>query len=110
MSGRQPDMNLTAYDKTRKVSKQCGVAWVNDDGTIAIALDPGSALVYNQDVVYKLWPKGQLVEDVPLASESTSRRYDSMRPERSHAGRMPSRSPSRPSKPGFDDMDDDIPF
>jgi hypothetical protein len=83
-------MNLTAYDKTRKVGRQVGAAWTNEDGTIVLALDPGTALIYDQNMMYKLWHR----ETAP------------------DPARQASPSPRRAVRPthGFDDMDDDIPF
>jgi hypothetical protein len=84
-------MNLTAYDKTRKVGRQVGAAWTNEDGTIVLALDPGTALIYDQNMIYKLWHRETAPEAAAPQASSSHRRAP-----------PPARS--------WDDMDDDIPF
>lgn len=53
---RTPDFVLKAWNKTtRRYSSKLGAAWVNDNGSITIVLDPGVALSGGEDVSYPLF-------------------------------------------------------
>jgi hypothetical protein len=65
-------MEITAYDKERKSGAKVGVGWTQDDGSIALVLNPGTALIYHPNLVYKVKPRVMAADTsngVPLASE-----------------------------------------
>jgi hypothetical protein len=102
MVGKPPDMAITAYAKERKSGAQVGVGWTQDDGSIALVLNPGTALIYHPNVIYKVKPRNaDASSGMPLASEPA-------RPTRFGFSAAPPRNPIKP--PSFDDFDDDIPF
>lgn len=98
MSGKPPDLEVTAYDKERKSGMKIGVAWSQPDGSFAIYLNPGAAIIAMPHMAYKVKP---IVAAAPAGPQKTG----SWKP------------PERPAPPrpiaagnGFDDLDDDIPF
>lgn len=57
-TGEAPDFNVTAMDKNDDTFKgQIGVAWINEDGTIAIKLNPFIVLDTNRhNLTIRLFP------------------------------------------------------
>jgi hypothetical protein len=54
---RSPDFILKAMDKiTDARSGKLGCAWLNEDQSLTIALDPGVSISYNANLVIKLFP------------------------------------------------------
>ena len=68
-AGRPPDMDITAYDKVRNSGAKVGVGWTQDDGSIALVLNPGTALIYQPNVTYKVKPRATVdtSQGMPLA-------------------------------------------
>ena len=102
MTGKPPDMDLTAYDKDRQTGAKVGVGWTQDDGSIAIVLNPGTALIYQPNMSYKIKPRAvDTSQGMPLPGEQLRpQRAGWKNPERV----VPLRSKNR------DPLDDDIPF
>jgi hypothetical protein len=59
---RTPDYILKVMDKvTDAKSGKLGVAWVNEDGSLTIQVDPGVAISYTSTQVVKLFPNDRAV-------------------------------------------------
>lgn len=105
MAGAPPDMVITAYDKTRNTGAQVGVGWTQEDGSIALVLNPGTALIFQPNVSYKVKPK--ISEARPPVGTYKPTRYGYEAPQRPAA--TPTHAPAPPSS-DFEDMQDDVPF
>ena len=55
MSGRLPDYTLGALNKTTDEKNHVGAAWLNNDGTISIKLNPFIVLSASPDLVMTLF-------------------------------------------------------
>lgn len=56
-TGRKPDYNLGALDKTTDMKGKIGAAWVNPNGTVSIRLNPWVVLDgSNPELVLTLFP------------------------------------------------------
>lgn len=101
MASRKPDYRISCMDtETGAKSGPLGAAWKNADGSIALKLDPGVALVGGPKNAFRLFPtEGEEVRmGRPFVDANT------MAP-------VPAtpRAKSQP-KPAMDDIDGDIPF
>ncbi len=77
MAGKKPDYSLSAMDKdTDRLKGTVGVAWINDDGSISIRLNPFVILdtrehnlelrLFKNDGMYAKQPKKQLPQSVSV--------------------------------------------
>lgn len=57
MAGRRPHYRLGALHKKTEERGNVGAAWINDDGTIAIRLEPFVVLESSVDLVLTLFPE-----------------------------------------------------
>lgn len=92
-TARPPDYDITAFDKDRQTGAKVGAAWNQEDGSISLVLNPGTALVYGSNMVYKVKPRlpdGPAQVPRPTSQTKVTRRVF----------QQPHRS----------DLDDDIPF
>ena len=55
-TGRKPDYRFRAYHKTTKASGEVGAAWLNEDKSLSISLNPGAFLMYDPEIVLRLFP------------------------------------------------------
>lgn len=53
---RKPDYKLKVMDKTNKNNGTIGVAWLNQDGSVSIRINPGTFLHYNPNLAITLFP------------------------------------------------------
>ena len=71
---RTPDYILKVMDKvTDARSGKLGCAWVNDDGSLTIQVDPGVAISYTTTQVIKLFPNDRAITAPDLLPESRRR-------------------------------------
>ncbi len=72
--GRRPDYKVSALSRSSEHKGNIGVAWVNQDGTVSIKLNPFTVLSAAQDLLITLFPnddadrprkKKRVAEDVP---------------------------------------------
>jgi hypothetical protein len=54
--GRKPDFNLSAKPRDGRPGNKVGAGWINDDGSISIALNVGVTLSWNDDLFLGLFP------------------------------------------------------
>lgn len=57
--GRRPDYNLNALDKNTEQKGRVGAAWLNDDGTIRVKINPWVVLTGGDSLVLTLFPSGE---------------------------------------------------
>jgi len=58
--GRKPEYRLKALNKaTDEKNRNVGAAWVNDDGSISIDVEPFVVLYGGKDLVLTLFPEGK---------------------------------------------------
>lgn len=88
-TSRKPDYVLKAYNKKSGTGRKVGAGWINDNGSISVAVDSFVFMANDPDISYTLWP-----EDGSKHSTSV-------------------KSTQPPAQTGAEklaDMDDDIPF
>lgn len=56
MSPRKPTHNISVINKVTGARGQVGAGWLNDNGTITLALNPMVHLVSNPDCTITLFP------------------------------------------------------
>ena len=54
--GRSPDYRLKSLNKVTEASAKVGAAWINEDGTITVVLDPGAIVLGCPEVLLTLFP------------------------------------------------------
>ncbi len=57
--GRKPDYNLHAMDKVTDEKSRVGGAWLNDDGSISVKLNPFVTLASTTALVLTLFPASE---------------------------------------------------
>lgn len=100
MTSKAPDLEITAYDKDRKSGAKIGVGWTQDDGSISLVLNPGTALIYQTNMTYRVKKKDAAATPV-TAGTYKPERAGWKPPPRATASTRVSKDP---------DFDDDIPF
>lgn len=55
-SARKPDYRVSALNKATSVKGSVGAAWLNEDGTISIVLDPFIVLNDSPNLLITLFP------------------------------------------------------
>lgn len=53
---RKPDYDVGALNKRTDIKGKVGAAWINDNGTITIILDPFVVLTGGSEMVITLFP------------------------------------------------------
>jgi len=57
MATRPPDYRLKILNKsTDSKCPNAGAAWINENGSITITINPGVRLIENRDLLYTLFP------------------------------------------------------
>lgn len=79
--GRKPDYYLTVYDKTTEGRTQAGAAWVQQDGSISITINPCVMLPSDRNLSIKLFPNEH--QDEP--EQPQPRRATKQKPRRNPA-------------------------
>lgn len=92
-------MVITAFDKDRKSGAQVGVGWTQEDGSISLVLNPGTALIAMPHLSYKVKKKD--AERSPTTEPFRPVRTTFQPPVRT--------SPKKPVTVDYFE-DDDIPF
>lgn len=54
---RKPDYRVAALDKTTDEKNNIGGAWLNDDGSIAVVLNPFIVLTARKSLLITLFPE-----------------------------------------------------
>lgn len=80
--GRKPDYNLVVYDKTTEGRTQAGAAWVQQDGSISITINPCVMLPSDRNLSIKLFPNEH--QDEP--EQGRKNRYTRQPAPRGRAG------------------------
>ena len=96
-TGRTPDYDLSALSNSSDLRGKVGAAWINDDGSISIKLNPFVVLNAGEDLQLRLF------------AYRTKEDWDRIRTQEKNSAATPSVAEPAP-KPKFDDMEDDIPF
>jgi hypothetical protein len=56
MAGKQPDYNLSAFNKRTEAKGNVGAAWIGEGGRISIRLNPLVNLIGDGEWTFTLWP------------------------------------------------------
>lgn len=56
MASRKPDFRVAAMDKTTDAKNNIGGAWLNEDGSIAVIIDPFIVLNGSRNLLITLFP------------------------------------------------------
>lgn len=58
MTPTKPDYDLSVKRRSRedKASTRAGAAWINDDGSISVVINPCVVLTDNKDYIIRLFP------------------------------------------------------
>jgi hypothetical protein len=68
--GRKPDFNLSAKPKDGRPGNKVGAGWINDDGSISIALNVGTTLSWNDELFIGLFPVENRRAPRPVAARA----------------------------------------